>query len=32
MLELLGLELSPVRLKCGLLALESAQKAMNKND
>ena len=30
MLELLGLELSPVRLKCGLLALECAQKAINK--
>lgn len=29
MLTLLGVELSPNRMKCGLLALESAHKAMN---
>ena len=28
MLELLGIPLSPVRLKCGLLALETLQKAL----
>ena len=29
MLKMLGIELSPNRLKCGLLALESAHKALN---
>ena len=31
MLQLLGLELSPTRLRCGLLALETLHKAINTN-